>query len=161
MTKSVKCSANLPSRLIALAQKRMEDEKVSSFSEYLQNIIMEERLSPATYILYRIERNPDCGISDPYSPCRLLTTDDWLENSNLGELEKINFSLPEDLLSFLDVSAKEAVLTRTKIITICMMRDLSEQNVYLAYRSIFDKPWLYKFFRKEFNMKHEDDTADF
>jgi hypothetical protein len=138
----------------------MEDENIASLSDYLQVVLMKDRLDPNMYLEYRRQQFPD-HLNYDSTQSYLLTTDDWIANSNLGELRRVNFSLPEDLLSTLDCDAKVAGLTRTKIIVIGLMRDLSEPYVYYSYRGIFDKVWLYKFFRTEFNMKHEDDTEEF
>ena len=96
MSKMVKCSGNLPKVLIALMDKRVEQEKLSSVSEYIRNCIQEEILSPDMYLAYRREASPsyefpDRGLNNE-NYC-LLSIDTYMEETDMSPSEKVHFNL--------------------------------------------------------------------
>jgi len=155
-----KCNANFPSKLLEMIKRRVEQENLSSISEYIRNIVMEERLSPETYLIYRRESNPSFDLPDrSHNNERycLLGIDEYIDNTDLSVTEKLHFSMPEEMLKWLDETATEHKLTRTRLLIILMMKDLAHGEAYFNYRSIFDKPWLHKCFREVMHCVHDDD----
>ncbi len=160
MSKMVKCSGNIPSALLPLMNKRVEQEKLSSVSEYIRNALMEEKLSPEMYLAYRRESDPSYNTPDrgPNNEnyC-LLSIETYMENTDMAPTEKIHFTLTQELMDWVDAKAKAHDLNKTKLITILIIKEIADENVYLNYRSIFDKPWMYRYHREVFHCVHEDD----
>lgn len=160
MSKMVKCSGNLPKALIPLMNKRVEQEKLSSVSEYIRNCIQEEILSPEMYLAYRRESSPSYEFPDRgpgnENYC-LLPIDEYVETTDLSDTEKIHFTLTQELMDWVDAEAKAHGLNKTKLIVILIIKEIADENAYLNYRSIFDKPWMFRYNREVFHCVHDDD----
>jgi len=160
MSKTVKCSGNFPKELLELMKKRVEQENLSSVSDYIKNALMEEILSPEMYLAYRRESDPSYNMPDrgPNNEnyC-LLSIDTYMDGTNFSDTEKYHFTLTQELMDWVDAEAKAHNLNKTKLITILIIKEIADENVYLNYRSIFDKPWMYRYNREVFHCVHEDD----
>lgn len=159
MATMVKSLATVPTRLIELIHAIVERDKWPSASEYIRSCIMSEILSPEMYATYRLENGyPPVPVRGPDNETyAILSIDDWMEKTNFSPTSKLNFTMPQDMLDWLEIKSKEHNLSKAKLITILIMKDLAHEHTYLNYRSIFDKVWLYKYFREVLHCVHEDD----
>lgn len=159
MATMVKSSATIPTRLIELVQQISERDKWPSVSEYIRSCVMSEMLSPEMYDAYRHENNlPPVPLRGPNNEqYAVLSIEDYMEKTNLSLTGKFHFTMPQDMLDWLDNKSKEHNLSKAKLLVILILKDLAHEHAYMNYRSIFDKVWLYSYFRNNLHCIHEDD----
>lgn len=142
-------SVTLPQTFVNLI-----NEITENVSQYIRVAIAKYYLSPEAFEEFRNSEEVTYNISVPIVSLKRYM---GIQKEILGETKKVNVKLDESFVESLKKEADERNLSVSKWIGILVFLLLGDVEPVMAYRSLFDKVWLYKFWRDNYDEIHPDD----
>lgn len=157
-----KCKFTLPKIFSDLMAERVKELGLPSKSLYLQLLTASTSLDPQALRLYIEEywtgiRGPEVWSTPRDTP--LWSIDDWLDRTNLTETVELTVNLPKETLDWLDEKCQHYDTTKSKMLACIICQDTCHEEVYMNYRSIIDKKWLYEYWVQNYGCRHPEDTT--
>lgn len=129
-------------------------EVTDNLSQYIRVAIAKYYLSPEAFEEFRNSEEVTYNISVPIVSLKRYM---GIQKEILGETKKVSLKLDTSLIELVKKEADERNLSVSKWIGILVFLLLGDVEPVMAYRSLFDKVWLYKFWRDTYDEIHPDD----
>lgn len=142
-------SVTIPKIMVDLIEKL-----TSNTSQYVRLAIAKFYLTPDRFAELKAEADVSY---DTDSPLIKLEEYYYVQAAFIGDMKKVSLKLEDEFIKLIEKDAELRRLSKSKMVSVIVCCMLADKGTMMCYRSLYDKVWLYKFWRDNYDEIHPDD----